>query len=132
MRENVNSGMSTFGEDMRELASELTEEFSEEIGESTLLHLISNTYNAELGENVRETSPETAYITFTGIKESEVSDISFRKEHEKAIVAGDSLLVAPAIDDYVVKPEGTEHRVVAVKKDQYKAAYIMYIEKNAT
>lgn len=124
--------MTTFGQEMRELAVELTEEFAEEIGESTIIHITGSAYDTELGENVNTTVQNTALVTFTKIKASEVSDVSFRKEHEKAIVAGDNVTFVPAIDDTVVKPAGTQHRVVRVGKDMYNAAYILYIEKNAT
>ena len=124
--------MTTFGQEMRELAVELTEEFSEDIGESTIIHNTGSVYDTDTGENVTTTEQESMAVTFTAIKASEVADISFRLEHEKAIVAGDNVTFVPAIDDNVLKPGGTTHRIAKVRKDMYSAAYVMYIEKNAT
>ncbi len=121
----------TFGSEIREVAQELTEEFSEELGMSTLVYVDSQTYDTETGSSSETTTSKAAYMTFTKIESAEVSDESFIKKHQKVIVAGDDLDSAPSSGDRVIKFSGSEHRIVSVNVDQYKAAYIMYIEKKA-
>ena len=122
----------TFGEEMADLAQELTEEFSSEIGLSTLKHLTGNTYNPDTGAYTPTYSTQTAYMVFEDIQAEEVQNASYLAEHEQCTVAGDDLTVAPVKDDLIVKQDTTSHRVVHVKRDQYAAAYILHIErKNA-
>lgn len=124
--------MGTFGSEMQKVAQLLTEKFSEEIGESTLVHVTAGVYDPETGTATPTLVEETAYMAFMAIKDSEVSDVSFTKDHAKAVVAGDDIITHPAIGDFIIKPAGTKHRIVKVSADQYEAAYIMYVEKNGS
>ncbi len=122
----------TFGQEMVELAQELTEEFSEEIGLSTLKRPNGQAYNADTGAYTETFLDYTAYMVFENIQAEEVQNIDYMKEHEQCTVAGDDLTVTPQNNDIVQKPDTTKHRVVNVLTDQYGAAYIMHIErKNA-
>ncbi len=121
--------MTTFGQEMRELAQEMTEEFSEELGMSTLRRKTGQTYDPDLGTNTPTYTEYTAYMVFTNIETEEVQNADYLKEHEKCVVAGDDLGLKPQRDDLVVKPDATSHRVVYVGTDQFSAAYIIHIEK---
>ncbi len=120
--------MPTFGEEMRRLASELTEDFSEEIGKSSIHHITGRDYDTEEGKNTNTFLIESTYIVFEDINSNEVNDISYTDTHMKATIAGDEITFIPAIDDIVETPEKTYHRVDRVIKDQYNAAHILYVE----
>ena len=122
----------TFGEEMADLAQELTEEFSAEIGLSTLKHLTGSAYNTDTGTYAPTYSTQSAYMVFDGIQAEEVQNVAYRAEHEQCTVAGDDLTVAPVRDDLIVKPDATSHRVVHVITDQYAAAYVLHIERKNT
>lgn len=123
--------MPTFGEEMKALASELTEEFSAELGKSLFIKLLSDTYDPVTGDSVKNTSQESVYMVFEEIENNEEHDASYLRAHMQCTVAGQDISVVPARDDTVVTPEGTYHRVVNVKFDQYRAAYVMHIERHA-
>lgn len=124
--------MTTFGQDMAQLAQELTLEFSEETGISYLIHYTGNVYDPVTGTHVPTTVQETAYMVFEDIESDEVQDISYLAKHRQCTIAGDDLTVAPVRDDIIVTPDAVNHRIVDVKTDQYTAAYILHIERDGT
>ena len=121
--------MSEFGDDMRGLAVELTEFFSEELGELEIKHVIGQTHDTSTGTTVTTYSTETAYITFTEIEAKDISDQSMIATHMKAVVAGDNITFEPSNGDLVQFKDLTYHKVEEVKLDQFDAAYMMIVEK---
>ncbi len=119
----------SFAEEMQELAVELTTEFSEDIGDSTLHILTGKTRDTETGIHVKTWSTEVAPMVYSDISEKEVADGSYRIAHMKCTVAGNNLLSEPKQDYLIEMPDGTVHRIVDVKWDQYKAAYTMFVER---
>jgi len=124
--------MATFGEEMADLAQDLTEEFSAEIGLSTIRRQTGTAYDPDTGVHTPTYSNSTAYMVFEDIQSEEVQNMAYMNEHEQCTVAGDDLTFVPKKDDLIVKPDTTPHRVVHVGTDQFGAAYVMHIErKNA-
>ncbi len=119
----------SFGQEMRELATELTEEFSEEIGMSTIYHVSDRAYDTATGESDDTYDKHQAYMVFEDIKENEVENIAYRDAHMKTTVAGDDIPIVPVVNDLVETPEATLHRIERVLNDQYGAAYILYVER---
>lgn len=119
----------TFGSSMRSLASELTQNFSGELGLSTIKHLVGNAYDSVTGDSTLTYQDEQAYVVFSDIKSAGVADESYLKDHMQCVVAGDSLTFTPTTNDLIVSTDGKSHRVVDVLSDQYGAAHIMYVEK---
>ncbi len=121
--------MTTFGQEMRELAQDLTEEFSEELGMSELHHIIGTDYDTETGEHTVQYSKHQAYAAFEDIDIREVSDESYVNDHRKCTIAGDDISITPIMNDLVVDTDGELHRIDKVTTDQYKAAYIIHFER---
>ena len=121
--------MTTFGQEMRELAQEMTKEFSEELGMSKIFHVIGSSYNSTSGQQHTLYSEHEAYATFTDITAKEELNESYRRDHRKCVIAGDDISIEPRIDDLIKDTDGNKHRVVKVGVDQYKAAYILHFKK---
>ncbi len=115
----------TFGSEMRELAVELVEEFSEEIGEASLHHITEVDYDTTTGKHTETYNVTKALMTFEDIRSDEVEDISFLSAHTKCTIAGDDIPDVPTVNDLITMPSGTTHRVERVTTDQYSAAYIL-------
>lgn len=128
----------SFGSEMRDLASELTEEFAGELGLSKLYHRESESYNDTTGVNTPTWTEHEVYAPMEKIKLGTFSSTGFgspeyAKDHRQVTVAGDALSVVPKQGD-VFNPAGTTdgHEIVFVDMDMYAAAYILHVQIKPT
>ncbi len=119
--------MSNYGIEFGELAHELVEEFSEELGNATLKHLTGDAYNDDTGVRAPTYDDHEALMVFDEIEAQEAG--TYENEHQLCIIAGNDVPVQPTNGDIIQKQSGTQHKIVMVIVDQYEASYILHIER---
>ena len=119
----------SFADDMRELASDLTEEFSEDIGKSIFKHLVIDIYDTDQGKVSKEYEEYPVNAVYEKIKASGVIDAAYISEHTQCTIAGSEIDVVPSVKDLIVFPDGTTHKIISRDFDQFKAAFILHVEK---
>lgn len=119
--------MSNYEIEFSELAQELVEEFSEELGQATLKHLIGEAYDDDTGVNAPTYDDYSALMVFDEIEAKDSG--TYEAEHQLCIIAGNDVPVQPSNGDLIQKQSGTQHKIVMVIVDQYEAAYILHIQR---
>lgn len=122
--------MTTFGDEMRDLAAELNEEFSIGLYEYKTL---SPSYN-----------PATGVVTPNPVRVTDIPAAKFDYSEERRVnktfsekiwvvsMAGEHLGTAVPIEGgIVVFPDSTEHIIRHVVTDQYGANYLLYVDAKA-
>lgn len=125
----------SFGSEMRDLASELTEEFAGELGLATLHHLTGETYDAETGINSPTWTQHEVNAPVEKIKLGTFSSTGFGspdyfKDHRQVTIAGSDISIVPATGD-IFQPPGSQvgHEVVFVDHDMYEAAFVLHVQR---
>lgn len=115
-------------ERFKEMAKKIIEKFAQDIGKTIYKRYITETYSTVIGTLTTIYDNIAVYAAFTNITEKEVKDASYRSKHEKILIAGEDLLFAPTLKDKIEKLDGTQHRIIFIKTDMYKALYTLHIE----
>lgn len=122
--------MTTFGEEMAELATELCEEFS--VG--TYTYFESDTdYDTTTGR-VTNNPISVHNIPAARYDYSEENRVNrtFAKKVWVVVMDGFHLGVVVPVEGGIVEfPDGSQHVIEDVETDQYGAAYILYVQQKA-
>jgi len=122
----------TFGEEMKEAASEIIDEFSRELGPISIVIVSNRDYDTSTGVTSETKTPEETLAVFTSISVKEVPDQSFRDKHMKVLIAGEDIASIPNVGDLILNQSGEYHRIADVYTDQYEALYTMYVENKVS